>query len=126
MVGNRAGSEALREPSCVWAGGPAGPDSHCQSVAGSRFPGAAGWLCFGSVLLPFLFVLATELWAIKILDRTGITGIQVSCAITGLWNGAACVSLVLRNRPSFGCERLSAQGQATRSEREKNTQQSSK
>lgn len=78
------------------------------------------------VLLPFLFVLATELWAIKILDRTGITGIQVSCAITGLWNGAACVSLVLRNRPSFGCERLSAQGQATRSEREKKTQQSSK
>lgn len=51
---------------------------------------------------PFLFVLATELWAIKIWEHTGIIGIQVNCGVTGFWNGAACVRLVLRNRVHLG------------------------
>ena len=67
----------------------------------------------GVYSFPILFVLATQLWAIKIWDHTGIIGIQIKCGVHACWNGAAGVRRVLRNRVHLGAKQLSVQGGAT-------------
>lgn len=57
---------------------------------------------------PILFVLATQLWAIKIWEHTGIIGIQMNCGMTEFWNGAAGVMLVLRILMHLGAKQLSS------------------
>lgn len=68
-----------------------------------------------------LFVLATQLWAIKIWEHTGIIGIQMNCGMTEFWNGATGVMLVLRIHVHLGAKQLSVQGRDTTCERRKNS-----
>lgn len=69
-----------------------------------------------------LFVLATQLWAIKIREHTGIIGIQMNCGMNEFWNGARGVILVLRNHVHLGAKQLSVlQGWATVCKRKKNS-----
>lgn len=75
---------------------------------------------------PILFVLATELWAIKIWEHTGIIGIQMNCGMTQFWNGAAGVMLVLRICVHLGTKQLSVHGWATICDRRKKKNQSLK
>ena len=70
---------------------------------------------------PILFVLATQLWAIKIWEHTGIIGIQMNCGMTEFWNGAAGVMLVLRILMHLGTKQLSVQGRATICKRRKHS-----
>lgn len=69
-----------------------------------------GWYMYSvrvCTLPPILFVLATELWAIKIWDHTGIIGIQINCGVNVFWNGAVGVMLVLRNHVHLGAKQIS-------------------
>lgn len=68
---------------------------------------------------PILFVLATQPWAIKIRERTGIVGIQMNCGMTEFWNGATGVMLLLKIHIHVDTRQLSVRGQATISERRK-------